>query len=211
MATVFVIRHGEAEGNSDHRFIGQSQMALTQKGEAQARAVAHRLRGEPVERLLASDLDRAVQTLGPLSEMLGLPIETHPDLREIHNGEWSGLLPAEIEAGWPALWRDYTGGADVLRPGGETWAAVAARVIPVVAPLLDTDTRGAAVVATHGGPTLILATWAAGIEIEGNIFRGHLAALDNCSITVIDPGPRLVAFNDVGHLGARPDQRLPFE
>jgi broad specificity phosphatase PhoE len=209
MGTVYVIRHGEADGNQDHRFIGQTQMELTEKGRRQAEAVAHRLREEPIQRLLASDLNRAVQTLEPLSRSLGIEIETHSDLREINNGEWSGLLPTEIEAGWPTLWRAYTGGADVDRPGGETWRAVATRVIPVVRPLLDEE--GVSVVASHGGPSLILALWAAGIEVDGNIFRSRLAALDNCSITVIDPGPRLVAFNDVGHLGARPDQRLPFE
>jgi broad specificity phosphatase PhoE len=209
MGTVYVIRHGEADGNQDHRFIGQTQMELTEKGRRQAEAVAHRLREEPIERLVASDLNRAVQTLEPLSRILGIEIETHSDLREINNGEWSGLLPTEIEAGWPDLWSAYTGGADVDRPGGETWRAVATRVIPVVGPLLDHE--GVSVVASHGGPSLILALWAAGIDVDGNIFRSRLAALDNCSITVIDPGPRLVAFNDVGHLGARPDQRLPFE
>lgn len=209
MGTVYVIRHGEADGNQDHRFIGQTQMELTEKGRRQAQAVAHRLREEPIRRLMASDLNRAVQTLEPLSRILGIEIETRSDLREIDNGEWSGLLPAEIEASWPDLWSAYTGGADVDRPGGETWRAVATRVIPVVSPLLDDE--GVSVVASHGGPSLILALWAAGIGVDGNIFRSRLAALDNCSITVIDPGPRLVAFNDVGHLGARPDQRLPFE
>lgn len=209
MGTVYVIRHGEAAGNADHRFIGQTQMELTERGRRQAEAVAQRLRDEPIRRLVASDLNRAVQTLEPLSRIVGMEIETFSDLREIDNGEWSGLLPAEIEAGWPDLWRDYTGGADVDRPGGERWRDVAARVIPIVSPLLDDD--GVSVVASHGGPSLILALWAAGIRVDGNIFRSRLAALDNCSITVIDPGPRLVAFNDVGHLGARPDQRLPFE
>ncbi|HLU32362.1 MAG TPA: histidine phosphatase family protein [Acidimicrobiia bacterium] len=209
MGTVYVVRHREAAGNEAHRFIGQTQMELTERGRLQAQAVARRLREEPVQRLLASDLHRAVQTLMPLSHHLGIEIETDPDLREIHNGEWSGLLPAEIEAGWPELWKAYTGGADVDRPGGERWRDVAARVIPVVSPLLAAD--GVSVVASHGGPSLIVALWAAGIEVDGNIFRSRLAAVDNCSITVIDPGPRLVAFNDVGHLGARPDQRLPFE
>lgn len=209
MGTVYVIRHGEAAGNAEHRFIGQTQMELTERGRRQAEAVANRLREEPIERLLASDLNRAVKTLEPLSRVVGLEIEPSADLREIDNGEWSGLLPTEIEAGWPDLWRDYTDGADVDRPGGERWRDVAARVIPVVSPLLADD--GVSVVASHGGPSLILALWAAGIEVDGNIFRSRLAALDNCSITVIDPGPRLVAFNDVGHLGARPDQRLPFE
>lgn len=209
MGTLFVVRHGEASGNSDHRFIGQTQMELTDRGRRQAQAVAGRLAGAGVTRLVGSDLERAVETIAPLASELGLPIETDRRLREIDNGEWSGLLPTEIEQGWPDMWRAYVGGADVPRPGGERWTDVAGRVIPVATELLAGD--DVVVVATHGGPSLLLALWAAGITVDGNIFRGRLAALDNCSITVIDSGPRLVSFNDVGHLGGRPDQRLPFE
>lgn len=208
MATLLVVRHGQAEGNGSHRFIGQSQMPLTAEGRHQADALADRLVAAPVTRLVASDLDRAIATLEPLAARLRLSIEPDPRLREIDNGEWTGLVPTEIADGWPEMWLDYVGGADVDRPGGERWSEVAARVVPVAEELLTTE--GMVVMATHGGPGLVLAAWAAGLPTEGNIFRGRLGALDNASITVIDPGPRLVGFNDVGHLGVSPDPSLPF-
>lgn len=209
MGTVIVVRHGEAEGNLDHRFIGQTQMQLTELGRRQAEAIATRLAAEPVTRIVASDLVRSVDTLRPLAGAVGLSVEQDPRLREIDNGEWSGLLPQEIADGWPEMWADYISGVDVPRPGGERWRDVASRVVPLVTEMVAAD--GTVVVGTHGGPALILALWASGVSVDGNIFRGRLAALHNGSLTVLAEGPRLVSFNDVGHLASAPDQRLPFE
>lgn len=207
-ATLIVVRHGEAEGNDDHRLIGQSEVPLTEHGRRQSEALAQRLQAEPITRIVSSDLSRSLDTIGPLADALGLPPETDPRLREIDNGEWTGLLPSEIRARWPELWEAYVAGEDVPRPGGERWRDVARRVTAGVTPLLED--AGTVVVATHGGPALILALWASGHSVEGNIFRSRLGALHNASITVIDAGPRLVSFNDIGHLATIPDRRLPF-
>jgi len=208
MATLFVVRHGEAEGNNDHRFIGQSQPRRTEMGRLQAEAVADRLGRLPVGRIVASDLVRCVETVEPLAQKLGIEIETDPRLREVANGEWTGLLPEEIAEGWPDMWEAYTAGEDVARPGGERWRDVADRVLSAVEELLDSKEPD--VVSTHSGPTVILAMWAAGIPQNGNVFRGPFGAPHNASITVIGDGPRLVTYNDVGHVAPVPDQRLPF-
>lgn len=208
MATLVVVRHGQAEGNRDHRFIGHSQMRLTDAGHGQARALASRLFAQPVTRIVSSDLVRCVDTVAPMAEDLGIGVETEPRLREVDNGEWTGLLPEEIAQRWPELWDDYIRGRDVQRPAGERWADVASRVVPVAEDLLSGN--GVVVVGTHSGPALIMARWASGAEVAGNVFRGHLGALHNGSLTVIGDGPRLISFNDVGHLAPLPDQGLPF-
>lgn len=208
MSTLILVRHGEAEGNGSHRFIGQTEMQLTETGLVQAETVAGRLARLPVSRIIASDLKRTMRTVQPLADRLGLEVEPEPRLREIYNGEWTGLLPQEISTRWPEMWAEYVTGVDVARPGGERWADVAARVVPVASELLSEE--GTIVIGSHGGPILILALWALGVPIEGNIFMRNLGAVSNTSVTVIDPGPRLVSFNDVGHLSAAPDLRLPF-
>lgn len=201
MPLLLVVRHGQADGNLDHRFIGQTDVALDHKGREQAESLARHLVGRKIDRIISSDLSRAVDTVAPLAERLSLPIEIDRRLREIGNGEWSGLLPTEIAAGWPDLWMSYLKGADVQRPGGETWEEVRARVLDVVSDL--EDFQGTVVLCTHGGPALNLARWAVGHLSGGNIFRGSLAAVANASITSIElPGPRLVSFNETIHLGA---------
>ena len=208
MATLIVVRHGESGGNAEHRFIGHTQVSLTERGHFQAKRLAQRLVDEPITRIVASDLIRCVETATPLAETLGLDVETTPALREVDNGDWTGLLPTEIAARWPEIWNDYVAGVDVARPGGERWADVARRVIPVAEQLLNE--AGVVVVATHSGPALLLAMWAMGMKVQENIYAGRFGALHNTALTVIGPGPRLISYNDVGHLAALPDQRLPF-
>lgn len=200
MPDLLLVRHAEAEGNRERRFIGQADVGLSDLGRHQAEALVRRLAPLPVRRVVSSDLRRARDTVGPLAEVLGLPLETDPRLREIANGDWGMLLPDEIETGWPDLWVRYQEGEDVLRPGGESWADVRARAVGAIEELEDGE-EGMVVVGSHAGPILCLLNWAAGLTPDGNIFHGAFHRLDNASISVIVlPGPRLLAVNDTGHL-----------
>ncbi|MFO7547883.1 MAG: histidine phosphatase family protein [Acidimicrobiia bacterium] len=197
---LLVVRHGQAAGNRSHRFIGQSDVDLDDEGREQARLVSERLARAGVARIVSSDLRRCLDTVAPLAESTGVAIEPEPRLREVANGEWTGRLPEEIAAGWPELWRRYRSGEDVPRPGGERWADVRSRVTGTLVELAEDE--AVIVVATHGGPALLAVEWATGVRLPGNVFRGALGAIANASVTTIDPGaPRLIGFNDVGHLG----------
>jgi probable phosphoglycerate mutase len=195
---LIVVRHGQAEGNTAHRFIGWSDVPLDDTGVAQAETVAERLAAVGVERIVSSDIRRARQTAEPLARRTGIEIEFDDRVREISNGAWTGMLPAEIAARWPEMWDDYINGEDVDRPDGERWAEVRTRMTAALAELAEVDAVTA--VFTHGGPTIISAEWALGISLPGNIFRGPLAAPPNTSITTIDDG-RLLSYADAGHLG----------
>ena len=212
-ATFFLVRHGEAVGNRDHRFIGQSDTPLSEAGRRQAEAVAHRLARIPITAIVSSDLRRARDTMTPLSGLLGIEIELEPRFREIANGEWTGLLPDEISARWPDLWERYRGGEDVPRPGGERWADVAIRARAAFKELAATRQGALVAIGAHAGVGLALITWAAGLEDRQNYFRGPFGPLANGSISVIRfPGPQVVAVNDIGHLeqGTLPEEPLPF-
>lgn len=204
-----VIRHGTAEGNRHHRFIGWSPVRLDPDGRRQAEAVADRLEAAGVERVVSSDLIRAVETAGPLAKRLGVDVETDPRLREVNNGEWTGLLPTEIAERWPDLWDGYINGEDVARPDGEQWADVRHRVRDALTELASAETLTA--VFTHGGPVMLSAEWALGVSLPGNIFRGPLAAPGNASITTIEPGPRLLGYADVGHLSPLARYEVPYD
>ncbi len=196
---ILAVRHGEADGNRDRRFIGQLDVPLSELGRRQAELVGDRLAAMGVERIVASDLQRAAGTAAPLARLTGIEVETFAELREVHNGEWAGLLPTEIETGWPELFAAYRSGDDVARPGGERWADVRARVVPVVEDLLAADRVTA--LFSHGGPLLCLAAWAAGSTHDGNVFSGPISPPTNAGIMTILSGPRLASYNDTGHLG----------
>ena len=200
-STFVFVRHAEAEGNREHRFIGQGENPLSEEGRRQTEALTNRLISLPLTRLVSSDLRRCRDTIEPLSVAIGVDLELEPRFREIDNGEWQGLLPDEIAEGWPDLWERYRNGEDVQRPGGEKWAEVAARARVGFDELVETADGDTVVVCTHAGIIQALLTWAAGIETTQHFFRGPFGPLANGSLTTIAmPGPRVVAFNDVGHL-----------
>lgn len=209
MGRLVLVRHGQAEGNAEHRFIGQTDVPLTNLGRRQAEAVGLRLRSLDIARIVSSDLSRTRDTAAPIAAVAGIAVDLDPALREIHNGEWAGLTPDEISAAWPDLYARYRGGEDVPRPGGERWADVRKRVLGVLGDLLEVP--GTSVVVTHGGPVVIGAHWAGGLLVDGNVFRGPLSSVQNTAITVIDPGPKLTVYNDVGHLDGVAGFEMPDE
>src|SRR3954465_11358953 len=107
MGRVLLLRHGQSEWNAAGRWQGWADIALTERGEDQAREAGARLAERDLHRFHAvacSDLMRARRTAALLADALGLhhiEVEVEPDLREFDVGEWSGLTRPEIEARWP--------------------------------------------------------------------------------------------------------------
>ncbi len=200
--TLLLVRHGEAEGNADGRFIGQRDVALTDAGRRQADRLVDRFRGVALIAVVSSDLTRCIDTVRPVSADHELAVATDRRLREICNGAWSGLLPDDLAAGWPEMYGRYRAGEDVARPGGETWAMVAERVAAALTEIARTaEPGGVVLVGSHAGPITAAARWAAGIAAEGSVFDCGLGPVSNTGITTLRfPGPHLVEFNDDAHL-----------
>jgi probable phosphoglycerate mutase len=200
---LLIVRHGEAEGNREHRFIGQSDVPLTPAGRDQVALLTRRLATVGITRVVSSDLQRAADTVGPTAGLLGLEVECDIRLREIANGEWAELVAAEVADRFPDLWSRYRGGEDVQRPGGESWRDVQVRAVAAMEDLLaSTDGDDTVLVGTHAGPALAILRWAIGLPPEGSVWSGPFGQLHNTSISTISiPGPRLHTVNDTGHLG----------
>jgi phosphohistidine phosphatase SixA len=77
----YLIRHAKAGSRGKWNGVDEER-PLTAIGLAQARALADRLQKVDPPRLLSSPYVRCVQTLEPLAERLGVPIEPHPALAE---------------------------------------------------------------------------------------------------------------------------------
>jgi broad specificity phosphatase PhoE len=200
--TILLLRHAEAEGNAERRFIGQQDVALSALGRKQAEALTRRLRLMPITQIVSSDLQRCVETVKGLAAELSLEIKTDPRWREIANGQWGGLVGDEIAQRWPEAWQRYRGGEDVARPDGERWSDVRVRVVSAFEELANSlSDQDVVAVSTHGGPGAVLAMWATGLS--GTAFGGPFGPLANASITTLAwPGPKLLGINDVGHLPA---------
>jgi len=157
--TLYLLRHGETEFNVEGRYQGQRDSALTDRGRDQARAHGALLKtliAEPESwRVVASPLGRTMATARIVCAELGLPedaIETDARLKEIAFGEWEGSTPAEIQARHPEAWAARC--ADRwhhVRPGGESFALLAARIGAYLR-----DVLGNTIVVGHGGAGRVL-------------------------------------------------------
>jgi len=91
------LRHGESVGNAQSRWQGQSDYPLTEKGRAQARALAERWKSESVrfELVISSPLTRAKETAEIITTALNAPLEFDPIWLERNIGEMEGLTMEE--------------------------------------------------------------------------------------------------------------------
>ena len=151
---LWLVRHGETEGESKVRFHGSNDVALSDEGRAQIRALGPWLAGVDFARVVHSPLRRAAESAAILAAACGVGPQrlfAEDRLREISFGSCEGLTAAEIEARFPEFWRAHQAGAADGFPGGEPRAAFAARVSEAVHELAQQDWGDDLLVVGHRG------------------------------------------------------------
>jgi glucosyl-3-phosphoglycerate phosphatase len=149
---VVLLRHGRTEWNASGRFQGMLDSPLDATGIAQAAAAALALVPMRPDALVSSQLQRALDTAGPVGVQCGLNVSVDERLAEIRLGTWQGLTRAEARAAYPEEYARWQAGEDGRRGGGETYAEVGARATACVRDWLDRLGSGSLLLAvTHGG------------------------------------------------------------
>lgn len=141
--SIYLIRHGETPLNVA-RVLQPPDTPLSERGVAQARALARRLLPLGLAGIVSSDVPRAAQTAAAVAALTGLPVRHTVLLRERDYGELRG--------------QPYDGlGFDPLTmeeapPGGESRAVFNARVAQAFAHLiaLRIELGGPLAAITHG-------------------------------------------------------------
>jgi len=153
---VVFIRHCESIAAKPNQSFemkdGHGDPPLHARGEAQALAVAERLKHEHFDALYVTTLVRTHQTMAPLAGCLGItPIE-EPDFREVCLGDWEGgLYRIKAAENAPEFLKAKATHEWGLIPNAETTAQLHERVERGLWRLLENhvDQRVACVV--HGG------------------------------------------------------------
>lgn len=128
MTRVYLIRHGRTAWNKEVRFRGQTDLPLDEVGEAQAEAIALRLKNRPIKAIYSSPLTRAIKTAEPLARALGLKVIPEKGFTDINYGHWQGLAPHEVAQLYPELYQTWLESPHLVRiPGGEGLDDVRAR------------------------------------------------------------------------------------
>jgi broad specificity phosphatase PhoE len=167
MTRLFFIRHGETDWNVECRWQGQADVPLNAKGLEQAAQIAQGLRSHDLDAIYSSDLTRARQTAEILASAAGLPVFVDARLREIHLGEWEGLLVSEIDERFAKEFqRRYLHPLSVTPPGGETTRQVQERMISAIQEILASHPGEKVAVVSHGFAIAVTLASLQGIPIE---------------------------------------------
>ncbi len=196
---VHLIRHGQTSFNRDGLGLGRMDPPLTDLGRLQAAALARRLGGVPLTRILSSPLQRARETATTVAGERAVAVETHAELTEMDAGETDGLPLAELRERFPDFLREWLADdpTNVRMPGGESLREVAARLAPLVEELRQPSDEVVAVVA-HNFVLKVMICELLGVEIAR--FRGlsvDLASLSTLAVT--RRGVTIVSLNDCCH------------
>jgi broad specificity phosphatase PhoE len=115
-----LMRHAETLWNQESRIQGHRDSSLTDRGKKDTDDWGRQLSRISWDRILCSDLGRAVETAAIINYYLQIPFETDFRLREQDWGEWSAKRIAKIESeALPKLDETKRTGWQFCPPGGE--------------------------------------------------------------------------------------------
>ncbi len=125
---VYLIRHGETQGNKEGYFRGRSDFPLNENGIEQAKALAEELKDVGIELIYTSPLSRAVKTAEILAEATGAKTIVEENFNNINLGPWEGRKKEEIKKLYPDLFELWVNYPEKLRlEGAETLEEVKKR------------------------------------------------------------------------------------
>ena len=101
MKTIVFLRHGETDWNAQGRFQGHQDIPLNDAGRDQACAVGRHWGHTEFDAVVASPLQRAMDTANLMLRDRPLEAVAVPELQETHGGDWEGLEFSEIAERWP--------------------------------------------------------------------------------------------------------------
>lgn len=190
---IYLIRHGESQGNLAAAFIGHGDVDLSETGRLQAKKAAEYLQNIPADAIYSSDLKRAFHTAQYTAQCKGMSVTKMDGLREVFAGAWEGRAFLELKEEYPedfGLWL-----ADLSRArctGGESVEEMHTRVQGVLDEIVRENVGKSVFIFCHGTPIRALSAAWQGIHImdvpwAANASVTH-AECDNGTYRVIEYG-----------------------
>lgn len=203
-----LVRHGRTTSNVSGTLAGWSEgVGLDDTGREQVRALAARLGGMPVVRLVSSPLQRCQETAALLAEGLGgIAVSTDDGLGECRYGAWTGRSLAELAK--EPLWRTVQDHPSAARfPYSDEYAAESLAEMAVRA--VSAVRRHDAAVAAEHGPDALWVGVSHGDVLKAIVSDAAGAHLDEFQRIMVDPAslsvvrytprrPFVIRVNDFG-------------
>ena len=202
MTTIYLIRHGQAEGNLYRRCHSWHNGLLTLKGREQLKALEKRFEGIHFDAVYSSDLYRAMSTAGAIYRPRGLALRVDPALREIGAGVWEDVP-------WGQLLHDHRDSLTAFLSCDPGWQVEGSETFPHVRQRMTAAL--ARIAAAHPGQTVAVTSHGCAIKCGLSAWLGlkveemdQIPLSNNTGVAKleVEGGQVKVAYyNDDSHLG----------
>lgn len=168
MITLYLVRHGETDGNVKRWYQGATDIPLNARGREQAEALGRYFQDFPFQAIYSSPLSRAKETAEIVARPHGLTVWTYEALREIDFGAWEGHTYEEIRELWPGeIEAFYRSDGMMKARGGESFCDVAQRTVEQIHRLMEHHADGDKVlIASHGAAIRCMLFGLLGLELS---------------------------------------------
>ncbi len=159
MTRIILVRHGRSMANVADIFAGITETPLTPHGLLQAQAVANYLfEHEKIDKVYASPLSRAMDTVRPTAERFGLSVIPDKGLIEVNGGRWEGLSFAALAEKYPEDFEPWISSTPVNASPteGESTREVYARVVACIKRIAKENEGKTVLIGSHMTPVRAL-------------------------------------------------------
>jgi probable phosphoglycerate mutase len=200
---IILTRHGHVEGIDPERFRGRAALPLTERGRAQAKAVAAEIarRWRPA-RVYASPLDRCRTTAEEIARACAVASEPLAGLNDIDYGRWQGLALDDVRAASPEEFTAWFARPHLFRfPEGDSLQDLVARTADALRHVLKHHPAGGEAVVLVGHTSVNRALLLQLLDQPLSAYwRVHQSPCAINEIDVVDGEVRVRSLNETRHL-----------
>lgn len=203
MTDIYLIRHAQSTGNIEKRLTGRVDYPLTNEGNRQVEKLTDSLKNIHFDVAYSSPLNRAVETIKPLTELNNININVEDTLSEMYFGIYDGSTWEEVnKIDWTISNTREQINEIVGIPNQETTEQVKHRMYDAVSKIVDKNKGKTILISSHG-----VAIEAFLREITGEPFieKKQEYSQKNTSVNVIQYDDikekfKIKRLNDIKHL-----------
>ena len=179
--TVYLIRHGQSQGNLKDQFVGHTDIGLTELGHQQAAAAAAYLKNIPLDAIYSSDLQRAYDTACTTARLKNMSVTKTAAMREIYGGKWETVtFPSLMDHFGQdfSVWQNDFGNARCT--DGESVLELQTRIVNEVKRIAEENPGKAVAIFCHATPIRVFRAHCDGASVAA---MGNIPWATNASVT----------------------------
>ena len=200
MARLLLVRHGITDFNDARKFMGHSDIGMSDIGYRQIEKLRDRLMDRKIDAVYSSDLKRTLETAELILAGREIDVIPCPELRECYYGECEGLTFQEIGSNYPDVAEkciNFT--LELEFPEGESFKDFIERAAGFLHRLEKHEQSDTILITSHSGPLKVLVLRLLGIDMN----HWWQIRIDTASLSIVETYPRgaiLNVLNDTSHL-----------